>query len=279
MPKADKAYKNLDFLNSPEARTVRILSEYMEPRRRFRREGVRHTIVVFGSARTVPAEVARDLLADAEAALAANSDPAQAEALAEAVRLAEAKVRTSRFYEETRELSRRLTHWSMAKPGRAYYVSTGGGPGIMEAGNRGAADVEGGRSVGLGISLPFEEEVNRYVPKDLAFEFHYFFMRKYWFMYLAKALVVMPGGFGTLDELAEIMTLVQTGKVSKPLPIVLYGKDYWDSILNLDAMMEWGTISPKDLKLFKRVDSVDEAFDYLTKSLVRIEDTGSFERG
>jgi len=250
----------------------------MEPRRRFRQEGVRHTIVVFGSARTITSEAAKEQLAGAEAALAANTDADAVEGLEEALRLARTKVKTARFYDETRELSRRLTAWSMSKAGRAYYISTGGGPGIMEAGNRGAADVEGGRSVGLGISLPFEEEVNRYVPKELAFEFHYFFMRKYWFMYLAKALVVMPGGFGTLDELAELMTLVQTGKVRKPLPILLYGKDYWDKVLDLDAMLEYGTISPKDLKLFKRVDSVDEAFAYLTRTLVEIEDNGEFSR-
>ena len=269
MPKPDKSYKNIDFLNSTEARTVRILSEYLEPRRRFRQQGVQDTIVMFGSARTLPGEVARSRHANAVAALEAARARKGAE-LAEleaAVAQAEGRLRSSRYYDEARMLSRRLTQWAMNRHKGRFLIATGGGPGIMEAGNRGAHDVEGGRSVGLGISLPFEEEVNQYVPAPLAFEFHYFFMRKYWFMYLAKAMVVFPGGFGTLDELAELLTLRQTRKVTKQLPIVLYGSDYWGRVLNLEVMIEYGTISERDLELFHTSDSVDDAFDFLTREL------------
>ena len=229
MSKTEKAYKSLDFLNSPAARTVRILSEYEEPRQRLRAQGVRDTIVVYGSARTQPG---------------------------------------NRYYDEARELSRRLTEWSMTHEEGRYLICTGGGPGIMEACNRGAADVPGGRSVGLGISLPFEEKVNQYVPDELSFEFHYFFMRKYWFMYLAKCAVIMPGGFGTLDELFESLTLRQTGKIKKPLPTVMYGRSFWEQVLNLQAMVDGGTISPKDLDLLHWSDTVDDAFEYITAQVV-----------
>ena len=256
MSSPEKAYKNLEFLNSPEARTVRILCEYEEPRRRFRDHNVEHTIVCFGSARTLPTESAEALLAEAQA----GGD-------ASAIALAEGKVRSSRFYEDARELSRKMTQWSVNRGGRDYLICTGGGPGIMEAANRGAADASGGRSVGLGISLPFEESLNRYITPGLDFEFHYFFTRKYWFMYLAKALVVFPGGFGTFDELMELLTLIQTGKVKKQMPIVLFGTAYWDDVLNVEKMVEWGTISPKDLDLMYRSDSVDDAVAFLTSRL------------
>jgi uncharacterized protein (TIGR00730 family) len=229
LSKTQKAYKNLDFLNSPMGRTVRILCEYEEPRQRLREQHVRDTIVVYGSARTKPG---------------------------------------TRFYEDARELSRRLTEWSLDYEAGKYIICTGGGPGIMEACNRGASEVPGGRSLGLGISLPFEEKVNQYVPDELAFEFHYFFMRKLWFMYLAKAVVIMPGGFGTLDELFESLTLRQTDKIKKPLPTVMYGEKYWRSVLNLDAMVEEGTISSKDLDLLYWSDSVDDTYEYITSQLV-----------
>ncbi|MSQ02381.1 MAG: LOG family protein [Myxococcales bacterium] len=255
-----KAYKNLEFLNSPHARTIRMLCEYEEPRARFRDQEVKDTIVIFGSARIRSAEVSQQLL---DAAVAAG-DPIATERGKQAVR-------SARFYEDTRELSRRLTAWSMSlrrpKAPQRFLVCTGGGPGIMEAANRGAADVEGGRSVGLGISLPFEEQVNQWVEPELAFEFHYFFMRKYWFMYLAKALVIMPGGFGTLDEMCEVLTLRQTRKVTKPLPMVLYGTDYWDAVLDVEAMIEWGTVAPGDRQLMHRSNSVDDTFDFLTNAL------------
>jgi uncharacterized protein (TIGR00730 family) len=268
----EKSYKNQDFLNSTDARAIRILCEYEEPRQRFEAEGVEDTIVMFGSARTLPEATAKEQLASAEADLAACGEGPERAELQEAVLLAGRNVRSSRFYEETRELARRLTEWSMSRSGMPdYLVCTGGGPGIMEAGNRGAADVVGGRSVGLGISLPFEEKVNRFVTPSLGFEFHYFFTRKYWFMYFAKAMVVCPGGFGTLDEFMELLTLIQTQKITKPMPIILFGSAYWNSILNIEAMVEWGTISRKDLDLFCVIDTVDEAFEYLTAQLVKIE--------
>jgi len=272
----EKSYKNLNFLNSSDARAIRILCEYEEPKQRFAAEGVTDTIVMFGSARTLPEDVANEKLAEAKAALVGCTEESVRADLQEAVASAESSVRSSRFYGETRELARRLTEWSMERSNVSggpadYLVCTGGGPGIMEAGNRGASDVPGGRSVGLGISLPFEEKVNRFVTPSLGFEFHYFFTRKYWFMYLAKAMVVCPGGFGTLDEFMELLTLIQTQKITKAMPIILFGSSYWNSIINIEAMVEWGTISRKDLDLFKVIDTVDEAFDYLTSSLIANE--------
>ena len=274
MAPPDKAYKNLDFLNSPHARPIRILCEYEEPRQRFIREGVDDTIVFFGSARAKPPEAAARQLAHAQNELKHASDDDARAMLEQQVAAAQRGVRLSRYYDDTRELARRLTEWDLNRQGgRRYLVCTGGGPGIMEAANRGAADVEGGRSVGLGISLPFEEKVNTYVPDELAFEFHYFFTRKYWFLYLVKAMVLMPGGFGTMDELFETLTLRQTGKIKKPVPTVLFGSDYWDSIFNLDAMVEWGTIAQKDLLMFHRSDTVDDAFDYLVDAIETLERT------
>ncbi len=260
----EKAYKNLDFLNSPAARHIRILCEYEETRQRFLQEKVRSTIVMFGSARAKPGHVADQALADATAAAAAHPGPEAEAALVKA----RGGAKLGRYYDETRELARRLTEWGLTRSDRQRaYVCSGGGPGIMEAANRGAADVPGGRSVGLGISLPFEAGVNEWVTKELAFEFHYFFTRKYWFLYLAKALVVFPGGFGTMDEFFESLTLVQTRKIKKPMPVVLYGSEYWDRVLDLEVMAEWGTISPEDPDLYHRVDTVDDAFEVLTASL------------
>ena len=262
LAKLQKAYKNLSFLNSPASRHIRILCEYEEPRARFREQDVRDTIVVFGSARVKSPEAA----ATAVAAAHAGGDSA-------ATKQADHALRLSRYYADTRELARRLTEWSVARSAaqRHFLICTGGGPGIMEAANRGAADVPGGRNVGLGISLPFEEELNPYVTPELGFEFHYFFMRKYWFAYLAKAMVIMPGGFGTFDEMAEVLTLRQTKKITKPLPMVLYGSDYWDEVLNIPAMVRWGTISEKDLDLMHRSDTVDDAFTFLTAALEAAE--------
>jgi uncharacterized protein (TIGR00730 family) len=234
---------------------------------------VDNTIVMFGSARIRPEEVARQDLAAAEAAAEGAAEGSE---LAQAVAAATRKLKLSRYYEETRELARRLTEWSMTRGGpHAYHICSGGGPGIMEAANRGAADVPGGRSVGLGISLPFEEDLNAYIPEELGFEFHYFFMRKLWFLYLAQCVVICPGGFGTLDEMFETLTLVQTGKVTRRIPMVLYGNEFWDNVLNLDFMVDFGTISAKDLNLFHRSDSVDDAFEYITRSLIELEEAGA----
>jgi len=174
----------------------------------------------------------------------------------------------SRYYEETRELAFRLTEWSkeLNDPGRRFVICSGGGPGIMEAANRGASEAKG-ENVELGISLPNEEANNPYITRRLDFQFHYFFMRKFWFLYLAKAVVMMPGGVGTMDELFESLTLVQCKKVTKRLPIVLYGSEFWDEVINFDALVRFGTIAPEDVNLFHRSDSVDNALDYITTQL------------
>ena len=268
----EKAYKNLPFLNSPDARPIRILCEYEEPRQRFHDQRVSDTIVFFGSARARSQAAAADDVAHLEREVGRCTDEKALRELERNLKIANGRLKLGRFYDDTRELARRMTEWDMQrKADRRYYVCTGGGPGIMEAANRGASDVPGGRSVGLGISLPFEEKVNQYVTPELAFEFHYFFTRKYWFLYLAKAMVLMPGGFGTMDELFETLTLRQTGKIKKPMPTVLYGSDYWDSVMDIDAMLRFGTISEKDLLLFHRSNTVEDAFSYLVESIEALE--------
>ncbi|HGY92170.1 MAG TPA: TIGR00730 family Rossman fold protein [Planctomycetes bacterium] len=253
--RAVKAYENLEFLRSRDARALRILSEYMEPQARFRELRIRDTIVMFGSARILPRDEAAAAL---EKAREEGGD----------VERAKKALEMSRFYEAARELASRLTTWSKGLEGtdRRFVICSGGGPGIMEAANRGASEAKG-ENIGLNISLPFEQMENPYITHRLGFEFHYFFMRKYWFAYMAKAFVIMPGGFGTLDELMEIMTLIQTEKIRRKVALVLYGRDYWDKVLNLDALVEAGTISPEDIHLFHTSDSVEEAYEYLTNWL------------
>jgi len=250
-----KAYKNDQFIASPDARPLRILAEYFEPQTRFKELRVRDTIVFFGSARLVSRETAETELA---AARAGKGD----------LKRAQMRLKMSRYYEDTRELAGRLTRWSkqLTEPERRFVVCSGGGPGIMEAANRGASEAKG-ENIGLNISLPFEQTDNPYITHRLAFEFHYFFMRKFWFSYLAKAMVVMPGGFGTFDEFMEAVTLVQTLKIKKHLPIVLYGTEYWDQVVHFEPMVECGTISPEDLKLFHRSDTVEDAFRYIVHEL------------
>ena len=272
----EKAYKNLGFLNSPQARAIRILCEYEEPIHRFEKYNVTDTLVFFGSARAKPIDEAQNHLANAKRELArAEGDTS---ALEDEVNRAVNAVRLAEYYEKTRELARRLTEWDMKRMAkRRYFVCTGGGPGIMEAANRGASEVPGGKSVGLGISLPFEEALNDYVSPELAFEFHYFFTRKYWFLYLCKAMVICPGGFGTFDELFESLTLRQTGKVKKSMPTVLFGTDYWSQVFNPKAMADWGTISYSDLDLYFLTDSVDEAYDYLVSAIIEAEEADEEE--
>ncbi|MCK5444600.1 MAG: LOG family protein [Rhodospirillaceae bacterium] len=250
-----KAYRNQDFMMSREGRSMRIMSEFIEPEARFEKENISDTIVFFGSARIRPREVAEQALASAKSH---GGDLVRAETTLE----------MSRYYEDARELSRRMTEWSKAIKGRKrrFVVCTGGGPGIMEAANRGAAEAKG-KSVGLNISLPHEQQGNPHISRELEFKFHYFFMRKFWFSYLAKAVVFFPGGLGTLDEFFELMTLISTHKMGKQVPIVLFGSDYWNEVMNLDALVKFGTISPSDLDLFYRTDTVDDAFDYLTRIL------------
>jgi len=256
----EKAYHDLGFLDSKEARTLRILSEYLEPHARFQRYRIKDTVVFFGSARAISEEMAARRLRDAEAV----SETA-------AVAAARKDLEFSRYYEDARTLARRMTEWSkgLPVPNRRFIVCSGGGPGIMEAANRGASEAAG-ISIGLGISLPSEPAHNAYITRELAFEFHYFFMRKFWFAYLAKALVVFPGGFGTLDELFELLTLVQTRKLGKRMPIVLFGREYWNEVVRFDALVRWGTITEEDLGLFRVADSTDEAFEHLKAELARL---------
>ena len=262
-----KAYKDLNFLNSEEARNIRVLCEMTEPGLRFAEEKIKDTIVLFGSARIMPLADAQAILEAAQAGISDPDNPTADEK--RTLHLAQSAVKAAPYYNVAVELAEELTRWSMSLPEkeqRRFIICSGGGPGIMEAANRGAHNA-GGKSIGLGISLPFEQGVNEYIPDVLQFEFHYFFVRKYWFVLLAKALIAFPGGFGTMDELFEILTLVQTGKVSKAPPIVLFGSEFWNNVVNFDALVEWGTISPQDLDLFKMVDTVEEARDYIIEQL------------
>lgn len=253
-----KAYKDLDFINSVEARPLRILSEYMEPQIRLDKLNVQNTIVFFGSARILSNEVAKkglDLLKKTK-----NSKEKER---------AKNLLHMSKYYEDAVTLSKMLTEWSDKNFGttkKRFLICSGGGPGIMEAANKGAK-LAGGQSVGFNISLPFEKNSNPYITPELNFEFHYFFTRKYWFSYLAKALVIFPGGFGTLDELAEVLTLIQTQKIKKKIPILIYGKKFWNEVMNLDAMVKWGTISAKDLDLIHFSDEPKDAFKFIVEGL------------
>jgi uncharacterized protein (TIGR00730 family) len=222
------AYKNEGFLDSNDARPLRILAEYLEPMHAFHRERVCDTIVFFGSARLAPGSP------------------------------------LGHYYDAARELARLVTTWSKNLPSHAhrYVVCTGGGGGIMEAANRGASEA-GGKTIGLNIGLPHEQRPNPYVTRELTFEFHYFFMRKLWFAYLARALVVFPGGFGTLDELLEILTLVQTRKIDRHIPVVLYGSSYWNEIINFDALVRHGMINRDDLALVQFADDPAAALGLL----------------
>ena len=260
------AYKDEEFLESEEARPLRILAEYLEPLRRFKAENVQDTVVFFGSARIHSPEEARDALERLERRFMSVAGGAPDPRLERSRKAVE----WSRYYEDARSLARMLTEWSTSldTEHHRFVVTSGGGPGIMEAANRGAADA-GGKTIGLNIRLPFEQGANRYITEGLHFEFHYFFMRKFWFAYLAKALVVFPGGFGTIDEMFEILTLMQTEKLAKQIQIILYGTEYWDKVLNFEPMAEWGAIAAGDADLIKRVDTPDEAFTLLRAHLTQ----------
>jgi uncharacterized protein (TIGR00730 family) len=262
-----KAYKDLNFLKSDAARNIRVLCEMTEPGLRFAEEKIRDTIVLFGSARICPPAVAKANLERLQAEI--NDCASLTAAQKKALHRAECAVKSAPYYDAAVKLSEELTKWSMSLPSdhqHRFTICSGGGPGIMEAANRGAHNA-GGKSIGLGISLPFEQGVNEYIPEVLQFEFHYFFVRKYWFVLLAKALVAFPGGFGTMDELFETLTLVQTKKIRKVPPIVLFGSKFWNSVVNFDTLVEWGTISAEDKDLFKIVDTVEEARDYIIEKL------------
>lgn len=229
------AYKNHTFLDRAEARSIRILSEYLHPLAQLRKEKIHDTVVFFGSARIQETGL------------------------------------MSRYYNEARELAKLVTQWSdsLTDQSRRFVVTTGGGPGIMEAANRGAADA-GGKNVGFNIALPFEQYPNPFITPSLNFEFHYFFMRKFWFAYLAKALVVFPGGFGTLDELSELLTLAQTQKLAKKMVIVLYGTEFWQKVLNFDYLIETGMISAEDVDLFQWADTPEQALEILRTDLTSL---------
>jgi uncharacterized protein (TIGR00730 family) len=255
-----KAYRNEGFLNSRDGRPLRILSEYLEPKSRFDRENVDDTIVFMGSARTLPREQAEANLKKVQAEGKTGDDLAAAQMA----------LKMSTYYEAARTLAYRLTLWSKSLDSieKRFVVCTGGGPGVMEAANRGASEAQG-LNVGLTISLPNEQFDNAYITRGLSVHFHYFFMRKFWFYYLAKAVIVCPGGYGTLDELFELLTLVQTRKMTKPMPIVLFGTEYWREVINFDALVKHGMINAADVSLVHRTDSVDDAYDYIVKHLTR----------
>jgi uncharacterized protein (TIGR00730 family) len=258
------AYLDHDFLESEEGRPIRILAEYLEPLRRFKAQDIQDTVVFFGSARIHSREAAELALEK----MRQGFDPRAGGDLEASLARGRKAVQWSRYYEEARELARLLTEWSLAldTAHHRFVVTSGGGPGIMEAANRGASEA-GGKTIGLNIRLPFEQGANRYITEGLQFEFHYFFMRKFWFAYLAKALVIFPGGFGTLDEMFEILTLMQTEKLAKQIQVVLYGSEYWDPILNFEPLEEWGAIKPGDINLIRRADSPAAAFEILKSHL------------
>jgi len=279
--KAPLAYENPTFLNSPDGRIIRILAEYSEPLAHFRRERIQDTVVFFGSSRFRALDEANrqlELLANTgslqpappEEQPASEAEIDQNETSELRLRRAEAAVEMASYYEDARRLAFLLTRWSQGLKSRRhrFVVTTGGGPGIMEAANRGAFEA-GGKSVGLNIQLPFEQTPNRYITPSLNFEFHYFFMRKYWFAYLSKALVVFPGGFGTIDEMFELLTLAQTHKLSKKMTVLIYGSAYWNQVLNLDVLVDKGAIAPKDRELLQMVDTPEEAFELLKDGLTR----------
>jgi uncharacterized protein (TIGR00730 family) len=276
---APLAYENPAFLNGPDGRLIRIVSEYLEPLSRFRREQIQDTVVFFGSARfrgREEADHALELLDNTGSTRPAPSEeqPAKPPEIAAGVatdlqrKRAVAAVEMARYYEDARRLAAMLTEWAKSIPSRKhrFVVTSGGGPGIMEAANRGAYEA-GGKTIGLNIRLPFEQSPNPYITPALNFEFHYFFMRKLWFAYMSKALVVFPGGFGTLDEMFEILTLTQTQKLAKKITVLIYGPEYWKKVFNLEALVDTGAISPKDIDLFVYADSPEQAFELLKKGL------------
>ena len=263
--KLEKAYHNREFLDSSSARPIRLLSEFLEPQQQLRREGVRDTIVFFGSARIKSKKVCQIFLNEVKKKQ--NKSKKLKTKYNKILEDIYTDLNMSRYYEDAVQLSKMLTRWSQSlrEPNR-FIVCSGGGPGIMEAANKGAILAKG-KSMGLNISLPFEQEPNPFITPALNFEFHYFFMRKFWFVYLSKAFIMFPGGFGTMDEMMEVLTLVQTQKLRKKVTMVLYGKDFWNTIINFNALVQMKVISKKDLKLFKIIDKPLDAFNYIVTEL------------
>ena len=247
--KITKAYDNREFLHGRSARPLRVLAEFIEPEERLRKRGIRNTIVFFGSAVSVDNRTFRTLKLD---------EPI----------VPEKAVDVSHSHEACIELAKRITAWSqeIKEPTKRFYICSGGGSGMMEAANKGAA-LAGGKSIGFNITLPQEQFLNPHISPELGFNFHYFFIRKFWFLYYAKALIGFPGGFGTMDEVFELLTLLQTRKIEKQVPVVLFGRTFWNEVINFKALQEYGVIGPADLKLFRILDDVDEAYEYITGQL------------
>jgi len=265
---APKAYDNKEFLHSKDGRLIRIMAEYLYPEQTMRRAGIKRTVIFFGSARFKSREDTLEEINHNNILLAKVKNQDEKKQIKNELNKLELQLKLSQYYEDARKLSYLLTDWSLNELDKKeqIHISSGGGPGIMEAANRGSFEA-GGKSIGLNISLPFEQVPNPYIDPKLNFEFHYFFMRKFWLIYLAQIMVVFPGGFGTIDELMELLTLRQTGKMSKPKRIFLYSKEWWQNVINFDFLAEMGVISKKDLKLFKYVDSPDEAFELIKEEL------------
>src|SRR5271157_3702392 len=265
-PKAP--HQDRQFMASTPARPIRILAEYIHPLAQLKKEGIGDTIVMFGSARIESHETAAARYTRLKREKTDSFSEKKMQNHRAALRGAKSALEMSRYYEEARQLSHKITSWSLTlgpRP-RRFVICSGGGPGIMEAANRGASEA-GGKSIGLSIELPHEQFANAYISPELSFNFHYFFMRKLWFAQIAKALVVFPGGFGTMDELWEMLTLLQTGKLAKHNIILIYGRKYWDKVLNWKAMVNWGTINEDEYKMLQFADSVDEAFDHIRAGL------------
>ncbi|MCX7880283.1 MAG: TIGR00730 family Rossman fold protein [Ignavibacteria bacterium] len=262
-----KAYDNKVFIHSSEGRIIRILAEYLYPEQHFRKHGIKKTIIFFGSSRIRPKEKyieEIDLLRNKLDNLGERDRQKVRKKIQE---LEEISENVGRYYTEAYELSRKIAEWSKTLPPRnRYYICSGGGPGIMEAANRGSFDA-GLKTIGLNISLPFEQEPNQYITKELNFEFHYFFMRKFWLVYPAQALIVFPGGYGTIDELMEILTLRQTGKMKKPRLILVYGSDFWSKVIDFNYLAQVGMISRSDLRIFKFADTPNQAFEIIVDEL------------
>jgi uncharacterized protein (TIGR00730 family) len=250
--KVTKAYDNREFLHGRSARHLRVLAEFIEPEERLRKHNIYNTIVFFGSSISVDNRIFK------------KQTPGKKV-------VPEKAIRVSNAHESCIELARRITAWSrkIKDPAKRFYVCSGGGAGIMGAANKGAK-LAGGKSIGFNITLPHEQLLNPHITPELRFNFHYFFIRKFWFLYYAKALIGFPGGFGTMDEVFELLTLLQTGKIGKRVPVVLFDSTFWNEVINFKALQEYGVIRPVDLRLFKIIDDVDEAFEYITGQLKKL---------
>ncbi len=258
-PKA--AYEDFDYLHSRHARNIRVLAEFSAPEQRFKKSGIKDTVVFFGSARTLPLKDAKTNLRNLKKNPKVN---------AKQLEKAQMDIEMARYYEDCVVLSRRVAEWLKERT-QTWAICSGGGPGIMEAANRGAKQANF-PSIGLNINLPFEQHPNPFITPALNFEFHYFFLRKYWFLYLAKALVIFPGGFGTFDEMMEALTLMQTKKLKKDITMVMYGKDFWDKVIDFDYLAKSGVIDPQDLKLFYFTNDVEDAYQHIIERLQKILD-------